>query len=157
MKAITLLRELAMTESRRKYPNLPEYARTVHPYTDKNANGLTRMVIDWLQFSGHQAERIAVTGRYMDTSIVVTDILGSQRRIGSGRWIPPTMTPGTADISSTINGRSVKIEIKCKATHDRQSDAQKKYQSDVEMAGGVYVITRDFEGFMSWYKSNFMQ
>ncbi len=116
MKPITQLKELAMAESVRKYPNLPNYARTVHPYTDKNANGLTRMVIDWLKFNGHFSERISVTGRVLDCTKVVTDVTGSMRRIGSMKWIPPTMTPGSADISAIINGKTVKIEIKCKAT-----------------------------------------
>lgn len=150
MRQITKLRELALAESRRRFPSLPEAARTVHQYTDKNANGCTRCIIDFLRFSGHQAERVAVTGRYIDKSMVVTDVIGNQRRIGSGKYIPPTMTPGTSDISATINGRSVKIEVKI--GRDKQSPAQKRYQEQIENAGGKYCIARTFDGFIEWYR-----
>lgn len=150
MKPVTLLKELALAESRRKYPSLPEYARSTHSYTDKNANGLTRMIIDWLRFNGHQAERISVTGRCIDHTEIVTDVVGGMRRIGSGKYIPPTMTPGTSDISATINGRSVKIEVKI--GRDKQSPAQKRYQEQIENAGGKYCIARTFDGFIEWYR-----
>jgi hypothetical protein len=67
-----------------------------------------------------------------------------------GQWTKGTGTPGSADISATIKGRSVKIEVKY--GKDRQSDAQKAYQKAIEEAGGVYVIARDFEGFLNFYE-----
>ena len=71
---------------------------------------------------------------------------------GVTKMIPGSSTKGTADISATIKGRSVKIEVKCAATGDRyQSDDQKAYQKAVESAGGVYIIVRDFESFYNWY------
>jgi hypothetical protein len=42
------------------------------------------------------------------------------------QWTKGTSTAGSADISATIKGRSVKIEVKI--GKDRQSEAQKKYQ-----------------------------
>jgi hypothetical protein len=66
-----------------------------------------------------------------------------------GKWTPGQSTKGTADISATIRGRSVKIEIKY--GHDRQSQVQKEYQASIERAGGVYIIVRDFDSFMVWY------
>jgi hypothetical protein len=68
-----------------------------------------------------------------------------------GKWTPGQSTKGTADISATIRGRSVKIEIKY--GKDRQSDAQKEYQAAIERAGGVYIIVRDFDSFVEWYES----
>ena len=56
---------------------------------------------------------------------------------------------GTADISATIGGRSVKIEVK--VGRDRQSEAQRIYQQQVEAAGGIYYIATDFESFVKWY------
>lgn len=148
-KGLELLRELAYADSYEKHPTLPDYARTIHNYNDRNSNGLTRCILDYLRFNGHQCERIAVTGRYNDQSKVVSDITGAKRRIGSGQWIPSSMQPGTADISATIHGRSIKIEIKI--GRDKQSDHQVKYQQEVEKAGGLYWLVRNFDEFLKFY------
>jgi hypothetical protein len=66
-------------------------------------------------------------------------------------WVKSTSTRGSADISATINGRSVKIEVKVGA--DRQSQAQKVYQEQVEKAGGLYFIAKDFESVVEWYNN----
>jgi hypothetical protein len=145
---IKLLKELALAHSRTKHPTLPEHARTVHNYNPKTANGLSRCIIDFLNFSGHQAERTGNTGRYLDNSKVVTDTLGNKKRIGSGKWIPGSGTNGTADISATIYSKSIKIEIKIK---DSQSENQKKYQEQIERAGGRYWICRSFAEFLNYY------
>jgi hypothetical protein len=58
------------------------------------------------------------------------------------------MQKGSADISATINGRSVKIEIKMQ---DKQSEAQRKYQEQVELAGGKYWLVRSFDQFLTYY------
>lgn len=117
-------------------------------YTDKTANGLTKCIVDWINLNGGQAERISNTGRYIDNKKIVTDVLGIRRQIGSGQYIKGTGTNGTADISATINGRSVKIEVKMK---DKQSDAQKRYQESIESAGGQYWIAHDFGEFIFQY------
>jgi hypothetical protein len=147
-EGIKQLKDLAIAHSRAKHPTLPDMARTIHNYSDRNANGLTRCVLDFLNFSGHQAERINSTGRYKDNSSVITDVLGTSRRIGSGQWIPGAGTKGTADISATIWGKSIKIEIKI---NDRQSDDQKNYQAMIERAGGHYWLIRSFDEFLDQY------
>jgi hypothetical protein len=149
MNAISQLKELAIAHSRTKYPTIPEYARCTRNYSDRTANGLTKCIIDYLNFSGHQAERINSTGRPIDNTKIVKDVLGSSRRIGSMKWIPGSGTKGTADISATIWGKSVKIEVKMK---DKQSPDQKQYEQSVIRAGGVYWICRSFEEFLSYYK-----
>lgn len=147
-EGIIQLKELALAHSLTRYPDLPEYARCTRNYTDKTANGLAKCIIDYLNFSGHQAERINSTGRPIDNTKIVRDVLGTQRRIGSMKWIPGTGTKGTADISATIRGKSVKIEVKMK---DRQSKDQKKYQVQIERAGGLYWLVRSFEEFLTLY------
>ena len=128
--------------SRTKLP--PDYVvRT--KYNDSTANGLTKCVIDYINLSGGQAERISNTGRYIDESIIVTDILGNRKKIGSGKYIKGTGTNGTADISATFKGKSIKIEIKMK---DKQSEAQKEYQQAIERAGGIYFICHNFDEFL---------
>ena len=80
-------------------------------------------------------------------------MLGRDRLIGSVEWRTSGTTKGSADISATIRGQSVKIEVKI--GHDRQSDAQRDYQASVEQAGGVYYIARNFTDFVSWYQRTF--
>ncbi len=149
--AVKELEALAMEAAREKHPSIPEHILAPRRYRDDKANNLTKCIIDWIRLNGYQAERISVTGRYVDNTKIVTDVIGRQRRIGSRKWIPGTMQKGSADISATINGRSVKIEVKI--GRDRQSDAQKNYQQQVEGAGGIYIIARNFEEFLTWYKA----
>ena len=120
-------------------------------FEDATANGLTKCIITWLSVNGWQAERISNTGRYIDESKIVTDVMGHTKKIGSGKYIKGSGTKGTADISATVKGRSVKIEVKI--GKDRQSDVQKKYQADIEKSGGIYFIATDFDYFIMWYKS----
>jgi len=127
---------------------MPEYARSGKKYRDNTANGLTQCVIDWIRLNGYQAERINCTGRYIDNSQVFTDVVGRTRSIGSGQWLPSSGTKGTADISAVIRGRAVKIEIKMK---DRQSEDQKRYQAEIERAGGVYLLIHSLTEFVQWY------
>ena len=127
----------------------PEYiVRT--KYTDKTANSLTKAIVKWINLNGYQAERISTSGRWVDNSKVVTDVLGNQKKIGSGKYIKGTGTNGSADISATIKGRSIKIEVKMK---DKQSEAQIEYQKAIERAGGIYFIAKDFDSFYEFYST----
>ena len=147
------LRKQAEAELASKHPNFPPayITGTIKPFEDKTANGLTRCVTDHIRLNGGQSERISNTGRYIDDSKIVTDTIGIQRKIGSGKYIKGQGTNGTADISATIKGRSVKIEIKIGA--DKQSEAQKKYQTAIESAGGVYIIVKTYAEFKEWYNN----
>jgi hypothetical protein len=100
---------------------------------------------------GGQAERISNQGQYRagNKIQVGTGEIAYTKQL-PGKWTPGTGTKGTADVSATIRGRSVKIEVKY--GKDRQSDAQKAYQQDVERAGGTYIIARDFDSFVLWYE-----
>jgi len=151
--AIRRLTAIANERHRAVHPDIPEKWLPPQVYSDRTANGLTRCIIHWLRFNGHQAERINTTGRHIDQRRTVTDILGHQRVIGSTKWIPCTGTKGSADISSTIKGRSVKIEVKI--GRDRQSDNQRRYQKDIEASGGVYFIATSFQQFHDWYMETF--
>ena len=145
-----ILTNLKLNELKQQNPAFPVAYLPQPKYTDKTANALTKCVIDFLNLSGHQAERISSMGRMIDKTKVVKDVLGRERKIGSMQYIKGTSTNGTADISSIINGKSVKIEIKIGA--DRQSQAQKQYQTATEKAGGIYLITTNFDEFMEQYK-----
>ena len=116
---------------------------------ENGANALTKLVIQWIEFNNGQAERISNTGTYRDGKKTVVDCIGRQRTIGSGIWTKGTGTNGTADISSTIKGRSVKIEIKWQK--DKQSDDQISYEQSITKAGGIYIIVKTFDDFLEWF------
>lgn len=118
-------------------------------YSDKTANGLTKAIVKWINLNGYQAERISTTGRWIDNSKIVTDVLGNRKKIGSGKYIKGSGTKGSADISATIKGKSIKIEVKI--AKDKQSEAQKEYQQAIERAGGIYFIAKDFNSFFDFY------
>ena len=147
-KGLAELRQLSLQASRWKHPTLPEKWRCTHDYTDRTANGLTKCIIDWCRFNAYQCERIAVTGRYIDNTKIVTDVLGSKRRIGSGKWIRASMQKGSADLSIIIRGHAIKVEVKMK---DKQSPDQKAYQQQVEQAGGRYWLCYSFDMFLKYY------
>jgi hypothetical protein len=148
------LNALMMEQLKQKYPNMPEAYIPKTDWTDNSANALTKCVIAWIQFNGGQAERISSQGQYREgAKIQVGSGIMAHTKQLPGKWTPGQSTKGTADISATIRGRSVKIEIKQK---DKQSEAQKQYQQAIENAGGVYIIVRDFDSFMVWY-DNFIQ
>ena len=128
----------------------PEYiVRT--KFTDKTANGLTKAIVKWINLNGYQAERISTSGRWVDNSKVVTDVLGNRKKIGSGKYIKGSGTKGSADISATIKGKSIKIEVKI--NKDKQSEAQIEYQKAIERAGGIYFIAKDFNSFYEFYST----
>lgn len=148
MSALKLLNELAWNKLRAN-SSMPDYAIPKPKYTDNSANALTKSIIAWIELNGYQAERINNTGRYVDNKKTVKNIMGQSITIGSGQYIPGTGTKGTADISATIKGKSIKIEVKF--GKDRQSEAQKEYQATIERSGGVYFIAKTFDDFYNFY------
>jgi len=141
MTALKKLENIAFEAKRLKYKDQPHLIRK--KYSDKTANELTKSIIAYIQLMGGQAERISTTGRVID----------NRKNIGTTKWIPGTTTKGSADISATIQGRSVKIEVKI--GKDKQSDAQLKYQAEIEKSGGIYYVARNFEDFFKWYNETF--
>jgi len=131
-----------------KFPNVPLHCLAYTPFKESSANELTKTIINFITLHGYQAERINTMGRFVGPK-KFTDFDGRERTIGKGKYIPTTGTKGSADISATIAGRSVKIEVKY--GKDKQSEAQKQYQQAIEQAGGTYIIARDVDGFVEWY------
>jgi hypothetical protein len=136
------LHELKVERYSITHPSIPPnyIAKTV--YKDQTANGLTKAICDWINLHGYQAERINTMGTAREKKTTGGKVIGVT-------WTKGTSTAGSADISATIKGRSVKIEVKIK---DRQSEAQKRYQEHIEKAGGIYKIFRDFDSFVEWYE-----
>lgn len=114
------------------------------------ANELTRSIINFIRLHGGQAERISPEGRVIQKKRVVPDyLMGGTRIAVTTKRIRSSMQRGTADISATINGRSVKIEVKI--GRDKQSEHQKRYQQQIERAGGQYWLVKSLDQFMELY------
>ena len=77
---------------------------------------------------GYRATRISTTGR----------------KIGD-KWIKGTTRRGTADLSCTINGKSLMLEIK--TGRDKPSEHQLKEQERERKAGGIYEFCSSPEDF----------
>ena len=146
------LKALELESLKGKYPSMDVRFIPLTDWKDTSANGLTKCIIFWINAMGGQAERISNQGQYREGKKidVGTGEIAYKKQL-PGKWTPGQGTKGTADISATIRGRSVKIEVKY--NKDRQSDAQKQYQEMIEKAGGVYIIAKTFDDFVIWYES----
>ena len=101
-------------------------------YSDASANDLTKSIIDFVRLKGFYATRIQSQGQKR----------GNVMTFG-------TTQKGTADIHACINKIHVSLEIKFEK--DKQSIFQKSVQQQVEQAGGIYLLIRDFEQFYKFY------
>jgi len=151
MKPLAHLKHLKLTQLKQDYPNVPEYAIPVPKYSDSSTNGLTRCVTDWLLLNGHMCERTGTEGRVIDNRKTYIDTIGQRKTIGTVKRIPSSGTKGSSDLKAIINGKFVAIEIKF--GNDKQSEAQKMYQKQVENAGGIYIIVKTFDQFYEWLYS----
>lgn len=146
MKPLQHLQDLDYQARRKRYPSAPPHAIPRRRFSDRTANGLTACVLAWLQLHNHKAWRQGSEGRYRPGETVV-DVVGRQRTM-KGQWLPG-QNKGAADVCAIIGGKFIAIEVKMK---DRQSEAQRRYQEEVEASGGVYFIVRNFEEFARVYE-----
>ena len=140
-EAVKILKELYLTDNKVKFPSLPDGARAVPHFKDGDTSSLTKCVMTFLRLKGCHVERTGSEGSVRQTK------QGTYKRVFS------TGMRGTSDLKAIINGKFVAIEIKCKATKDRQRENQKKYQAEIERTGGVYYIATDFQSFYEWYNT----
>jgi hypothetical protein len=141
MDGIAKLNALELKLVTDKYPSNPYPVATVHK--DNSANSLTKAIVRWIELHNGQAERINTQGTFIKGKTIGVGMYGIKQL--QGKYIPSGSTRGSADISATINGRSVKIEVKQK---DKQSPAQVAYQQAIEKAGGLYWLVRTFDEFI---------
>jgi hypothetical protein len=96
-------------------------------YSDKTANGLTKMITDYIKFSGGFANRINNMGVY-DSKLK--------------RYRKSNTKKGTPDVDAIIAGLSVKIEVKI--GKDKLSEDQINVKKQIENSGGVWLLAKDF-------------
>ena len=146
-----LLKALELEILKDKSTMNPRYLQDLlTDWNDNSANSLTKSIEFYINANGFQAERINTMGVYREGKKIQ---VGENTRQLKGKWTPSTSTKGSADISATIRGRSVKIEVKY--GKDKQSEVQKRYQESIELAGGTYFIARNFDEFIIFY-NNFL-
>lgn len=136
------LKDDHINDLRIRYPNVPEHALPKKKFTDKNANGLTAMILEWCRLHKVWANRISSEGRYRPGD-EITDVIG-QRRQMKGLWLPG-MNKGLPDVITCVSGRFIGLEIKI--GKDRQSQDQKDMQAGIEASEGVYLIIKTYEQF----------
>lgn len=93
-------------------------------------NGLNTFIENYLTWMGCRATRINVSGRKL-----------------KGKWIKSSTRTGSADVSSTICGKSVMWETK--AGRDTASPAQIKEQQRERAAGGEYFFVHTAGEFLN--------
>lgn len=140
--------ELKRLDVERKKADHPTLAKnnpdaiSPYAYNQKNANGLTRCIIDSINLTGGYAVRINNGGTFRKGKTIARDCGGVVKTRDTFTF---NGTRGVADIDAIHNGMPVKIEVKF--GKDKMSDAQKKYQENIERSGGIYIVARTLESF----------
>ena len=98
------------------------------------SNGLTQYIMNFINWSGYRATRINTMGRQIN-----------------GKFIPSATRKGSADISSTIKGKSVMWEIK--TGRDKPRPEQLAEQAREIAAGGQYYFVHTPEEFLIIFDS----
>lgn len=149
--AVKMLERLADNAAKAQVPIVLFLAsRWFH---DNTAFRLAKCMLAFLRIKGNQAESVNSTARIVGMRKSFTVVFGRRGTIGYYKWGYGAGMIGMEDMSRTINGRSVKVEIR--VGRDRQSESKRIYQAEVERSGGIYFIARTFAGFLDWYNNHF--
>ena len=132
LTALQKLDNLSYQSKIEQFPNLPIKAVVKEKFTDKDTNSLTRCITAFMKLKDHYIVRINTQGQ----------MRGNTRTYS-------TTQKGTSDLHGIVNGIFLSIELKMKG--DTQSKYQEETQKQVEKAGGIYLLIRDFEQFYKFY------
>jgi len=117
---------------------------------ETTANGLTMLILKWLKYAGHYANRISTQGQARVQQIPRFNIHSEKvQHFEKVSWTKSHTKRGTPDITGIIYGKAIWIEVK--VGKDRMSEAQVEQQADIERAGGLYFVARDMQSFVDWY------
>lgn len=131
-KNLKELSKLANELKAEKHPDVPSFALVKKAFKDATANELTKTIIfDMYWVREGLAYRIN-NGAIYDTKRQVYR-KGVQRK-------------GVPDIIGIINGRFIGIEVKI--GRDRQSADQKEVEKEINEAGGVYFIAKNYDDYL---------
>lgn len=102
-------------------------------YGDKNANLLTKSIIQYINYTGGFAHRQQSQGQY---------------NAKLGRWTKGTTAKGISDINGLLNAVPLSIEVKY--GRDRMSEAQHKVKNQIQAAGGHYYEAKNLPDAIDW-------
>jgi hypothetical protein len=134
---------------KKRYPisyNDGHYTTPKMPKTD-TSNGLTNFIVNSVNWLGGNATRVSSAGRLIDAP----EKQASGTILTVKKFIPSTTRKGTADVTATVKGKSVKWEIK--VGKDRPSAAQIEEQQREINAGGFYFFVHTPDEFWQQYDS----
>jgi hypothetical protein len=135
--ALQILCQLADVRKAEQSPNFPARYIPNSRYNDRDANGLIRCLVDYLNFSGHFATHLGSTGAYR---------VNWQRLVS---WQQQVELP---DVFAVVGGRAMLIEVK--HGKDQLSEARKRTIFELQKAGALIYIAHEFESFYYWFEQN---
>ena len=98
-----------------------------------------------------RAMKVKNAGRYIDKSKVVTDVIGRDRKIGSGEWVKDKdIQIGASDIRIELPGIVWNCEIKI--GKDKQGANQKLFEQQSILLGQHYSIVKTLDDFFEQYE-----
>ena len=99
-----------------------------------------------------RAMKVKNAGRYIDKSKVVTDVIGMERKIGTGEWVKDKdIQIGASDIRIELPGIVWNCEIKI--GKDSQGPNQKLFEHQSILLGQHYTIVKTLDDFFEQYKT----
>lgn len=144
-----------------QYPNGYKDGFYLPPKYPKIAtsNGITDLVINYLKWMGHFANRTNNIGRTRAKVVPRYNLSsGKVESICVGTvYIKSTSKKGMQDVDANLKhpshpyGIPWKIEVKCRATRDKPSDQQDTYAAMVKETGAAYSLVRDDVSFFEQY------
>lgn len=102
------------------------------------SNRLTQSILRYIDLQGGWATRTNNVGIWDAER-------GVYRRSNQVRGMP--------DIMGCCRGHYLGIEVKI--GRDRSTLEQQRCQIDIEQAGGLYFVARDFDSFHAWFDEHF--
>ena len=114
----------------------------------RSAAQLEKAIVKYLKFLGHSASKVSTQGTWVKgkKGIRMASSLGKAESFDTGRYIPGGGRKGASDISSTVYGISVEIEVKF-SKGDRLSKEQIAYSAEIQKAGGFFLVAKNFDEF----------
>lgn len=137
------------------YPGTPLnyfYRNTAH--REYKSRFLESVILRLCNAKGGRARKPADKGRSIDTSKIVTNVLGQQKKIGGRVFVKNrNVIAGEADIQWIYKGRVISLE--CKIGSDRQSTVQIAEQKRAIENGEEYYIIKSVDEFIKLYLDRF--
>lgn len=103
------------------------------------ANSLTKSIVDFLNFNGFTAWNVYNGGVYDPKKQIYRK--------------NPTQKKGVFDICGFRRSDGRHLEIEVKVGKDRLSEYQQRHLEDLERAGALFFIAKNFDEFYNWFKT----